>query len=74
MVAEHKGYTMEHCIAFGDAMNDREMLEMAGKGLIMASAQERLKAELFDHDVIGYCGDEAVASYLEKHILEELLK
>ncbi|MBC7176569.1 MAG: HAD hydrolase family protein, partial [Klebsiella pneumoniae] len=31
------------CIAFGDGMNDAEMLSMAGKGCIMANAHQRLK-------------------------------
>ena len=37
------GYTLSDCIAFGDGMNDAEMLSMAGKGCIMANAHQRLK-------------------------------
>ncbi len=32
-VAKMLGYTLSDCIAFGDGMNDAEMLSMAGKGL-----------------------------------------
>jgi HAD superfamily hydrolase (TIGR01484 family) len=34
-IAKMKGYELKHCIAFGDGMNDFEMLSMAGKGLVM---------------------------------------
>ncbi len=42
-VAKMLGYTLSDCIAFGDGMNDAEMLSMAGKGCIMANAHQRLK-------------------------------
>ncbi|GAL16219.1 hypothetical protein JCM19233_7242 [Vibrio astriarenae] len=34
-VAESLGKSLQDCIAFGDGMNDVEMLTMAGKGLVM---------------------------------------
>lgn len=37
-VAKKLGYSLQDCIAFGDGMNDAEMLSMAGKGCIMGSA------------------------------------
>jgi hydroxymethylpyrimidine pyrophosphatase-like HAD family hydrolase len=42
-VAKMLGYRLKDCIAFGDGMNDAEMLSMAGKGCIMqrAPAAER---------------------------------
>ena len=46
-VAKKLGYSLQDCIAFGDGMNDAEMLSMAGKGCIMGSAHQRLK----DHDL-----------------------
>ncbi|MGU0161929.1 HAD-IIB family hydrolase [Escherichia coli] len=42
-VAKKLGYSLKDCIAFGDGMNDAEMLSMAGKGWIMGSAHQRLK-------------------------------
>ncbi len=42
-VAKMLGYTLSDCIAFGDGMNDAEMLSMAGKGCIMANAHQRLE-------------------------------
>ncbi|RXJ73018.1 sugar/pyridoxal phosphate phosphatase YigL [Veronia nyctiphanis] len=69
-VAKMKGYTLDDCVAFGDGMNDVEMLEAAGKGLVMATAQDRVKAALPDHEVIGSNADESVAKYLDQHLLK----
>ncbi|EOV8960145.1 HMP-PP phosphatase [Cronobacter turicensis] len=60
----HLGITMADCMAFGDAMNDREMLSLAGKGLIMGNAMPQLIAELPHLPVIGHCSKQAVAHYL----------
>lgn len=68
-VARLKGYKLEDCIAFGDGMNDVEMLSMAGKGLVMQTAQQRVKDALPNNEVIGSHADEAVAHYLEQHML-----
>lgn len=61
-----KGYNLKDCIAFGDGMNDLEMLSNVGKGCIMQNADERLKQALPHHEVIGHHNDEAVAKYLLK--------
>lgn len=65
-VAELEGYQLSDCIAFGDGMNDREMLEMAGKGCIMENAHQMLKDILPHMEVIGSNRDDAVADYLQK--------
>lgn len=67
-VAESLGKSLEHCIAFGDGMNDLEMLSMAGKGLIMETAHDKLKKALPDVEVIGSNADDAVAHYLHAHL------
>ncbi|WP_087020557.1 Cof-type HAD-IIB family hydrolase [Thaumasiovibrio subtropicus] len=69
-VAELKGYTLADCIAFGDGMNDKEMLEMAGKGLIMGTAHDRLKNALPALEIIGDNKEESVARYLETHLFD----
>lgn len=35
-VAKKLGYSLKDCIAFGDGMNDAEMLSMAGKAALWA--------------------------------------
>ena len=60
-----KGYDAEQAIAFGDGMNDVDMLELVGKGIVMGSAGEKLRAKLPDNEVIGLSNDNAVANYLD---------
>ena len=68
-IAEMAGYQLKDCIAFGDGMNDFEMLSMAGKGLVMGTAHHKVKLALPNNDVIGNCDDEAVAHYIDTHLL-----
>lgn len=68
-VAESLGLTLENCVAFGDGMNDVEMLSMAGKGLVMETSHEKVKKALSDNEIIGSNADDAVAHYLQKHLL-----
>ncbi|HEY3592037.1 MAG TPA: sugar/pyridoxal phosphate phosphatase YigL [Buttiauxella sp.] len=68
-VSKAMGYSLKECIAFGDGMNDQEMLSMAGKGCIMENAHQRLKDLLPELEVIGSNADDAVPHYLRKMFL-----
>ncbi|WP_457913431.1 sugar/pyridoxal phosphate phosphatase YigL [Candidatus Gillettellia adelgis] len=68
-VAKIIGYTLKECIAFGDGMNDLEMLSMVGKGCIMRNAHQRLKDNLPNLEVIGSNIDDAVPNYLRRMFL-----
>lgn len=68
-VAALHGYTPSDSIAFGDGMNDKEMLTMAGKGCIMENAHQLLKDALPQMEVIGSNSDDAVARYLRNKYL-----
>lgn len=70
-VAQRHQLNLSDCIAFGDGMNDVEMLNAAGQGLVMATAQARVKATLSDKAIIGSHADEAVARYLKAHLLDQ---
>jgi hydroxymethylpyrimidine pyrophosphatase-like HAD family hydrolase len=70
-VSHALGYSLKNCIAFGDGMNDAEMLSMAGKGCIMANAHQRLKQLHPELEVIGTNADNAVPKYLRKLYLGE---
>lgn len=61
---ENKPYGLQDCIAFGDGMNDVEMLSSVGKGCVMQNADPRLLEALPNNERIGLHQDEAVASYL----------
>jgi len=65
-VSRRLGYSLKDCIAFGDGMNDKEMLSMAGKGCIMENGQQRLKDLLPELAVIGPNSQDAVPHYLRK--------
>lgn len=61
----HLGLTLADCMAFGDAMNDKEMLEGVGHGVVMGNALPQLKSLLPHLPVIGHCEKQAVAHYLQ---------
>lgn len=63
-VLSHRDYDMQHCLAFGDGMNDVDMLSCVGKGCVMGNADPRLKLACPQLDVIGVNSHEAVASYI----------
>ena len=64
-------FSIDHkdTLAFGDEINDMEMIKMAGTGIAMANASEILKKEA---DFITLSNDEdGIAYYIEKNILKE---
>ncbi len=63
-VLQLEGYDFDHAIAFGDGMNDLEMLSSVGKGLVMGNADPKLLNRLPGHERIGHCDQHAVAEYL----------
>lgn len=65
-VSKSLGFSLKECIAFGDGMNDKEMLSMAGKGCIMSNSHQRLKDILPELEVIGSNADQAVPNFLRK--------
>ncbi|KPI88841.1 haloacid dehalogenase-like hydrolase-like protein [Leptomonas seymouri] len=63
-VLKYLNLTWKDVIAFGDGLNDVEMLASAGKGCIMGNANPRLKAKLPDLEVIGLNDEDGVACKL----------
>lgn len=68
-VAESLNLALDNCIAFGDGMNDVEMLSMAGKGLVMGTSHQKVFNALPNNTVIGSNAEDAVAHYLREHLL-----
>ncbi|PIJ52219.1 thiamine pyrimidine pyrophosphate hydrolase [Erwinia sp. OLTSP20] len=58
------GLTLNDCMAFGDAMNDQEMLARVGKGYVMGNAMHQLKAALPHLPVIGTSATQSVSHFL----------
>jgi Cof subfamily protein (haloacid dehalogenase superfamily) len=69
VVAQSVNLRLENCIAFGDGMNDVEMLSMAGLGLVMATSHHKVMDALPNNPVIGSNADDAVAHYLKEHLI-----
>ncbi|MFZ7234346.1 Cof-type HAD-IIB family hydrolase [Avibacterium avium] len=63
-VVQGREYGLSACLAFGDGMNDIEMLSEVGKGCIMGNADPRLVQACPQLEQIGLNRHEAVASYL----------
>ena len=53
--AEHLGFTLANCMAFGDGLNDLSMVEAAGTGVAMANAHPDVLAAA---DVVTASNDE----------------
>ncbi|WP_290458724.1 Cof-type HAD-IIB family hydrolase [Dubosiella newyorkensis] len=68
-ICEHYGIDPVHVVAFGDAPNDKEMLEDVGYGVAMKNATEDVKAVA---DVVSsYTNDEdALAHFVTDEILK----
>ncbi len=58
------GLDIDDAVAFGDGMNDFELLSMAAKGFVMSNATERLRNALPNHPLTGHCDDDGVARQL----------
>jgi len=65
VLAQH-GLDMSQAVAFGDGMNDFEMLDMVGRGVVMGNAHNRLKLALPAHDQTLSSDEDGVAVYLEQ--------
>lgn len=68
-VLNSKNISLSEAIAFGDGFNDLDMLQEAGKALIMGNAHYTLKEALPDLEVIETCDEDAVAKYVVFSVL-----
>jgi len=63
----NNGIKSEEIMAFGDGLNDYEMLKWVGKGLIMENANKTLIENLPNLEVIGNNNEDGVAKYLSEN-------
>ena len=57
------GLSASEVVAFGDNLNDYEMLEFAGTAVATENAREEIKE--ISSEIIGHCDDESVMAYME---------
>lgn len=62
---ERLGIHPDETIAFGDGLNDFEMLQVVGKGYLMGNAHAFLKEKLPHHEVVSPNWEDGVAKHLE---------
>ena len=67
--AEHLGFGLENCMAFGDGMNDFTMVEAAGLGVAMANAEPEVKRVA--KDVVPSNDEDGVAKGMDKWIFSK---
>lgn len=67
-VLEQLGVAPEETVAFGDASNDADMLKYAGTGVAVGNANVTCK-ESADIVMKETANEDAVAAYLEEHVL-----
>ena len=65
-VLKDKALQAEHAIAFGDAMNDVEMLHLVAKPVLMANAQQSLRQALPDAELTLSSQKDGVAVMMDK--------
>ncbi|QIQ41655.1 MAG: Cof-type HAD-IIB family hydrolase [Buchnera aphidicola (Microlophium carnosum)] len=74
LISNLLGIPLNNCIAFGDGMNDQDMLTVAGKAYIMKNADSRLKNALPHLEVIESNDNDGVARCLNKIFIESNAK
>jgi Cof subfamily protein (haloacid dehalogenase superfamily) len=65
-VCDELGIDMAEAIAFGDGMNDVQMLHGVGQGYVMANAAPMVKEAMAGLPVIGTNNEDAVAAKIEE--------
>ncbi|WP_319380673.1 Cof-type HAD-IIB family hydrolase [Thiomicrorhabdus sp.] len=69
---QSRGILPEEVMAFGDGMNDIEMLELVGHPVVMENAAESVKALLPGANLAKSNAEDGVADYLQRHLLDGL--
>ena len=70
-VLADKGLEIDEAIAFGDGMNDLEMLTVVGKGVLMGNAQKALREALPTAEFTLSSKEHGVAVYMDKLLAEK---
>ncbi len=72
-VLDRKGILPEETVAFGDGMNDKEMLQLVGHGVVMDNATDAVKQAVGNAEFAEANSEDGVARYIEERILPTLI-
>ena len=65
-VCRFYGLTPGDCVAYGDSMNDAQVLRAAGEGVAMGNASEEVKG--LANRVCGDCEEDGLAMDLRRYL------
>lgn len=68
MILEQSGILADEVMALGDGMNDIEMLQLVGHGVVMGNASQEVKNLLIGLPLAKSNAEDGVAKYIEKTI------
>ena len=69
VILKEKGILPKDVMAFGDGMNDLEMLQYVGRPVVMANAADELKSLMSDAQVTWSNVEDGVARYLVERVV-----
>ncbi len=70
IIKQRRGIDPSQVLALGDGMNDKEMLTVAGHGVVMANASDAVKQALPGLPIAKSNAEDGVADYLETYLLK----
>ncbi|WP_319372130.1 Cof-type HAD-IIB family hydrolase [uncultured Ilyobacter sp.] len=68
-ILKKENIAIEDALAFGDGLNDLDMLQTVGKGFLMGNSHKKLIQSLPGYEVIDTNSNDGVAKHLEKIFL-----
>jgi len=68
-VLQQRGLDVSQVMALGDGMNDKEMLNLVGHGVVMENASDKVKSLLSGLAIAPSNAEDGVAQYLYKTVL-----
>lgn len=72
MILQKSGILPEEVMALGDGMNDIEMLQLVGHGVVMANASDKVKSLLHSLPLAKANSEDGVADYLKQSVLKNV--
>lgn len=66
--SERESFSLDKMMAFGDGLNDLEMLEAVGHAVVMDNAHPKVKQSIVNYSTAPVNTDDGVARYLQRYL------